>query len=103
MAHEDQTPKPPRPGKTFDPLNIAGSRKVSDWPDLANAANEVAGPAALLGVGIAKLAGFFRRWLEDVILGIPPRMASQSGQSWRSNRRSDVPDGRSGRALSVCS
>ncbi len=44
MAHEDQTPKPPRPSKTFDPSIIGGLRKASDWPDLANAANEVANP-----------------------------------------------------------
>jgi penicillin-binding protein 1A len=44
----------------FDPLNI-GSGRTSEWLDTAAGANEVAGPAGLLGVGIAKLASPVRR------------------------------------------
>ena len=61
MAPDDPAPRPPRPKNTFDPLNIAGSRKSSDWSNAADAANEFAGPAGALGVGFAKLASFFRR------------------------------------------
>ena len=86
MAPDDPAPRPPRPKKTFDPLNIGGSREASEWANAADAANEFAGPAGLLGVGLAKLTSLFRR-------NDPPRRPRDSGKEASGSSRAEKAEG----------